>query len=70
MHVDAKVAADSIFTALGKPLPERAPPEEKVVPSAKGKKGKDVKKGTVAAALQRTACKTIKSPLHRTSSQN
>ena len=46
MRVDAKDAADGVFSALGKPLPERAPPEEKSAPAAKGKKGKDAKKAT------------------------
>lgn len=46
MRVDAKVAADGVFSALGKPLPERVPPEEKSASAAKGKKGKDAKKAT------------------------
>lgn len=50
--MDTKIAADSVFSALGKPLPERAPPEGKTAPSAKGKKPKDSKKGTLAASLQ------------------
>lgn len=45
LRVDAKIAADSVFEALGKPLPEPLPPDEKVAPPAKGKKGKDTKKG-------------------------
>lgn len=44
-YVDAKVAMDSAFSALGKALPEPAPPEAKAPPPAKGKKGKDSKKG-------------------------
>lgn len=39
---------DSAFAAVGKPLPEPAPPELKPPPPAKGKKGKDSKKGEIA----------------------
>lgn len=45
MYVDAKVAVDGVFAALGKPLPEPAPAEDKTPPQGKGKKGKDTKKG-------------------------
>lgn len=49
-YVDAKVAMDSVFSSLGKALPEPAPPETKAPPPAKGKKGKDSKKGGIAGA--------------------
>lgn len=45
MRVDAKVAVDGVFEALGKPLPLPVSAEEKAPPPAKGKKAKDTKKG-------------------------
>lgn len=45
MLVDAKVAADGVFEAVGKSLPEYITPEERAPPPTKGKKGKDAKKG-------------------------
>ena len=45
IRVDAKVAADWVFEALGKPLPKPAPPGEKRRPPPKNKKTKRLKKG-------------------------
>lgn len=46
-RVDAKIAMDAVFVALGKPLPEPLPPEDKVPTPAKAKKGKESKKGGI-----------------------
>ncbi|CAM9594694.1 unnamed protein product [Hapterophycus canaliculatus] len=55
LYVDAKVAVDGVFEALGKPLPQPTPPEERAPPAAKGKKAKETKKGATKAEASQEA---------------
>lgn len=52
--MDAKLAVDGVFGALGKPIPQPTPPEERVPPAAKGKKAKEAKKGAAFGTFEAT----------------